>query len=174
MTANGMSRTVNGTSGTVNGMSGTANGMSGEPPQTLPVVIPKFLQTGPARLKRRADFVAASQGARLHSAHFVLQAAPRFLLASQALTGARVGLTVTKKTGGAVERNRIRRRLREALRKQSNLGCRPDHDYVIVARRGMLGVDFLRLREQLSQAFHKIHAAKPGRRTGKAFDSTTG
>ena len=63
------------------------------------------------RLKRRADFLAARDGARAPAGAFFVQARDRHDAA-----GPRVGFTVTKKTGSAVERNRIRRRLREAAK----------------------------------------------------------
>lgn len=66
--------------------------------------------------------------------------------------GPRFGLTVTKKTGNAVERNRIRRRLREVLRE-----LRPDWpvaalDVVVVARRGALSAPFDALMVDLKRA----------------------
>ena len=51
---------------------------------------------------------------------------------------------MTKKAGNAVERNRIKRRFREALR-APGLAALPDHDYVIVARREALAAPFAAL-----------------------------
>ena len=142
----------------------TANGLSGETFDT-PTRQP------PARLKRRADFVAASKGKRLHLAGFTLQAARRRSpdsagspphdtsnhTAQDADAGpARIGLTVTKKTGGSVERNRIRRRLREALALAPALKAAANHDYVIVARRNLLSTDFRELQKHLAAAFDKV------------------
>jgi len=47
----------------------------------------------------------------------------------------RVGFTVTKKNGTATERNRIRRRLRELVKRLDILSMRPHSDYVLVGRR---------------------------------------
>ena len=59
------------------------------------------------RLRQRADFLAAATGAKAPTAAFVLQARKR------GDSGPiRVGFTVTKKVGNAVERNRVRRRLK--------------------------------------------------------------
>jgi ribonuclease P protein component len=106
------------------------------------------------RLRRRADFVAAAKGARLNGPLFTLQARAR------AEGGdARLGFTVTKKVGVAVERNRIRRRLREAAR-QAFAGTAPlgAVDYVIVARRGVLDADFISLVDELSTALRRAPA----------------
>ena len=63
---------------------------------------------------------------------------PGFLLAGRinpaAGDSARVGLTVTKKLGGAVKRNRMRRRLRAAAREVFPHYARPGADYVLIAR----------------------------------------
>ena len=48
----------------------------------------------------------------------------------------RVGYTVTKKLGGAVARNRIKRRLRAAARAVVPDHAAPGHDYVLIARPG--------------------------------------
>ncbi len=72
----------------------------------------------------------------------------------------RFGFTVTKLSGGAVQRNRIRRRLKEALRLLDPLPARPGHDYVILARPEALGMPFLALQGELIRALGKIGARK--------------
>jgi ribonuclease P protein component len=65
------------------------------------------------RLRRRADFVGVqSQGMKLHGRHVLALARKR----SEPLLPGRLGLTVTKKVGNAVIRNRIKRMLREWMR----------------------------------------------------------
>ena len=71
------------------------------------------------RLRQRADFLAVANGARANSPGFVLQGRPRD---DQGPT--RVGFTVTKKNGTATERNRIRRRLREVVKKAGVISMR--------------------------------------------------
>jgi ribonuclease P protein component len=112
-----------------------------------------------ARLKKRDDFVRTAKGSRFHTRAFSMQMAPYEMDAP-----ARFGLTVTRKTGNSVERNRIRRRLREALRLGAANAAPPGHDYVIVARRALLGEPFCGLRDELTRAFEKIR--RPRQRGG--------
>ena len=64
------------------------------------------------RLRQRADFLAAATGRKVATAAFVLQARER-----DDGGPVRVGFTVSRKVGNAVERNRVRRRLREIVRR---------------------------------------------------------
>jgi ribonuclease P protein component len=73
-----------------------------------------------------------------------------------------IGFTVTKKLGNAAERNRIKRRLREAAR-ACEAGFMPRHDYVLVGRREALTVPFSRLVTDLSGAITRIHQQSAGR-----------
>ncbi|QBR71707.1 ribonuclease P protein component [Beijerinckiaceae bacterium] len=75
-------------------------------------------------------------------------------------TPPRFGFTVTKKCGGAVQRNRIRRRLKEAVRLLQPLPGRPANDYVILARPEALGMSFLALQAEISRALGKIDTRK--------------
>lgn len=108
------------------------------------------------RLRKRADFLAAANGAKAPTAAFVLQARQRDDGA------ARVGFTVTKKSGDAVERNRIRRRLREIVRLSSPATLRPGHDYVLIGRRGALNAPFGQMKDDLDRALRRVHAAPSG------------
>jgi len=72
----------------------------------------------------------------------------------------RVGFTVSKKVGNAVERNRVRRRLRETVRLSDAERFRAGNDYVLVGRRAALELSFARLAEDLASALNRIHARR--------------
>lgn len=118
--------------------------------------------TAPAwtRLRRRADFQRAQRGKRAQTESFALQARARAAAESDAV-GPRVGFTVTRKIGGAVERNRIRRRLKAALAATSAIAPAADCDYVLVARRPALTRQFAALVAELERAFAQVGRAKP-------------
>lgn len=118
----------------------------------------------PERLLRRSEFLNAAKGGRFHAPAFSLQAIAR---EGEGAGGPpRFGFTVTKKAGGAVERNRMRRRLREAVRRAAPLEAKPGFDYVIVARREALGAGFDRLVSDLARAMRLI-GDKPARPKGR-------
>lgn len=100
----------------------------------------------PGRLKNRPDFLAVQKGEKRKGANFLLEVLDR----KEPESDARVGFTVTKKQGNAVERNRMRRRLKEAVRLSAGFAMKPGHDYVIVARRDVLKTPFAQLSSQLA------------------------
>jgi ribonuclease P protein component len=112
------------------------------------------------RLRRRADFQRAARGRRANAEGFALQARPR-AAAESGEAGPRVGFTVTRKIGGAVERNRIRRRLKAALTAASAIAPNADSDYVLVARRPALTRRFAALVADVERAFVQIGRARP-------------
>src|ERR1700744_3292373 len=93
------------------------------------------------RLRRRRDFLAAAaSGASVATAGFVVQERRR-----RDDGPARVGFTVSRKVGGAVERTRVRRRVRETVRLSAATGFNAGSDYVVVGRRAALDMAFTRL-----------------------------
>ena len=68
----------------------------------------------------------------------------------------RVGFTVTKKIGGAVVRNRMKRRFRALAREMiPTHGC-PGSDHVMIGRSGGIERDFGLLRDELRKALAKV------------------
>ena len=112
------------------------------------------------RLKQRADFLAAASGAKIATAAFVLQGRHR-----DDSGPARIGFTVSRKVGTAVERNRVRRRLRDVVKRSAADSLRSGCDYVLVGRRTALSRQFEQMIEDFSNALRRIErgARKPGR-----------
>jgi ribonuclease P protein component len=103
------------------------------------------------RLRQRADFLAVANGARANSAAFLVQSRRR-----DDDGPVRVGFTVTKKNGTATERNRIRRRLRELVKRLDVITMRPHSDYVLVGRRAALTCDFATMLDDLRSALQRL------------------
>jgi ribonuclease P protein component len=103
-----------------------------------------------ARLLKHADFERVyKQGRRHFSSHMTV-----FYL-RQIDGGARVGFTVGRVLGGAVVRNRIKRRLREAVRLNRSM-LRTPVDVVINPKKSVLTVDFPVVLEDVRRAFQVI------------------
>jgi ribonuclease P protein component len=105
-------------------------------------------------MARRADFLAANRGLRVARAGFVLLAQP-----NQSL-GVRLGITVTKKIGNAVVRNRMKRRLRALAREILPFHGLPDTDHVLIGREGGVERDYALLRDELVAALGRAQAGK--------------
>jgi ribonuclease P protein component len=116
------------------------------------------------RLRQRVDFLAVANGARANSPAFVLQSRRR-----DDSGPIRIGFTVTKKNGNAPERNRIRRRLREVVKRLDPVSMQPNHDYVLVGRRDALTRDFATMIDDLRAAF-----TKPARQAPKGLHKGRG
>lgn len=143
------------------------------------------------RLKKRSDFLTAASGRRFHTERMTVQGLRRD--DSDGLRiGLRIGLTVTKRVGHATERNRIKRRLREATRlavakfaTEGEQRAMPREatcdiaagqiaaDIVVIARRPVLSADFDVLIEDFVRALHNVTKpgqpkARPGQRSKQA------
>ena len=103
------------------------------------------------RLRQRADFLAVANGVRAGTTAFVVQRRRR-----DDDGPVRVGFTVTKKNGTAPERNRIRRRLRELVKRLPEVSLHPHSDYVLIGRRAVLTSDFADMLGDLRQALHRL------------------
>ena len=112
-------------------------------------------------IRKRSDFLAANRGLRVARAGFVLlvnrDVAPN---AENGESAMRHGITVTKKIGSAVVRNRMKRRFRELLRE-----LLPSHgivgaDHVLIGREGGIERDFALLRTELIAALLRASEGK--------------
>jgi ribonuclease P protein component len=103
-------------------------------------------------LKKRADFLAANGGLRASTPGFVLLVRDR----KDADPGMRVGFTVTKKIGGAVVRNRMKRRFRALAREIVPLKGIAGADHVMIGRSKGIERDYSLLRNELVDALDKL------------------
>jgi ribonuclease P protein component len=109
-------------------------------------------------------------GERYRSPFFVLECRRRSILEGDA-SEVRFGFTVTRKLGNAAIRNRIRRRLREAVRLNASGHVKAGCDYVLVARTGALDAPFDAIVAELVRGLDRTGRFKenpgktpPGRR----------
>jgi len=140
------------------------------------------MQQAPQRLKRRHEFLqVARAGRKWATPGLVLQVFDRHAvtrpnardsggdhrLDDRTKKGAcnpadesniRVGFTVTRKVGGAVVRNRTRRRLRAAVETVMPTHAAPGRDYVVIGRAGTNARPFTALIGDLETALHKLDA----------------
>lgn len=97
-------------------------------------------------IRKRSDFLAANRGMRNAKPGFVLLTRPNDGL------GKRYGITVTKKIGNAVVRNRMKRRFRELLWAALPEAGLADHDHILIGREGGVERNFAKMREELAAA----------------------
>lgn len=80
---------------------------------------------------------------------------------SQEMPAIRIGLTVTRKVGGAVVRNRVRRRLRAAVERVMPVHAREGYDFVVIGRAATLKRPFQALLRDLETALERLGAHRP-------------
>lgn len=110
------------------------------------------------RIRTRPDFLRAQRGLRQGSKALGLETCPTpDALAKDGTV--RLGFTASRKVGGAVQRNRAKRRLRAAAASILPLYGRERRDYVLIARTATLSRPFAQLLKDLTQALDGAHAA---------------
>jgi ribonuclease P protein component len=93
------------------------------------------------RLSRSGDFDRVYRDGRSHANRFlVLYTFPRTAEATESTDETRLGISVSRKVGGAVERNAVKRALREAFWGIAEGSLPLDHDFVLVARPDSAGL----------------------------------
>ena len=110
------------------------------------------------RLLRSRDFRhVAGQGTRAAERYFVVLAVPTPDSSQQKVT--RVGITVSRRVGGAVARNRLKRRIREWFR-GARAGLRPGMDIVVIARRGAAELAGYQVEDELGRLVKSVEASR--------------
>jgi ribonuclease P protein component len=114
------------------------------------------------RIVRGSEYRAVyDTGLKLHSERFVLFAK------ANSLGHHRLGITVSRKVGGAVVRNRLKRLFREIFRR-SSAENHPSFDIVLNAKRGCAGAGYRELREEFLAVMGRI--PRPDGGVGSAFN----
>jgi ribonuclease P protein component len=119
-------------------------------------------------LKKRREFKEASGGVRYSTPAFTMLRRPGALDGSR--DAPRFGLTVTKKLGNSPARNRIRRRLRAAIRAAAPQLPKQGIDLVILARQEAIAIAFITLVADVARAA-SVLAMKPDRNAGTKASS---
>ena len=119
----------------------------------LPIAKPKI-----TRIQKRADFLACAKAPHCARGAVLVQARRR-----DDTPLIRAGFTATKRIGGAVQRNRAKRRLREAARAILPDLAHPGFDYVFIARGGVTTREWPRLLDDVKSALIRLAADGDGR-----------
>ena len=102
-------------------------------------------------IRKRSDFLAANAASRVATPGFVLLVRNR----NDGDIAMRLGITVTKKIGNAVIRNRMKRRFRELARAVIIANGADGSDHILIGRAGGVERDFAALKADLSKALAK-------------------
>ena len=110
------------------------------------------------RLRQRQEFLTCyRRGRRRHGSLLILYAFPN------ALAHPRLGITASRKVGGAVVRNRLKRRIREVYRRWNGRTGLPAMDLVVHVKPAARESDFPALRGELERLLRSLRHARTGR-----------
>jgi ribonuclease P protein component len=110
-----------------------------------------------ARLSKHADYQRVYQQSRKHFSASMTYFFSQRSDAPGTVRGPRIGLTAGRVLGKAVERNRIKRRMREAVR-LSLSQLQTDVDVVLHPRKSILDMEFAKLQGEVADIFAKVDA----------------
>lgn len=134
-------------------------------PATIAGTDEQLLPVSYGVLRKRSEFLDVRRGVKIRGAFVLVEAATRTDEASP-----RLGLTVSRKNGNAVRRNRIRRRLREAVRLHGARDMAAGNDYVIVSTPRALRAPFDALCADVASAFAQANSKLQRRASGVQED----
>ena len=121
------------------------------------------------RLLKHADFKRVYEnGKRQFSGNLTVFFLPRAAEKDGTMDGPRVGITVGRALGGAVQRNRIKRRMREAVRGHVALLEQASVDVVINPKKSVLVIEFAPLNLEVGRAFEAVSRRLTERAAGKS------
>ena len=121
-------------------------------------------------ITKRADFLAANRGKRYATPGFVLLVFDR----RDEDAAKRLGITITKKVGNAVVRNRMRRRFRELMREMLADKGKAGADHILIGRDGGIEKDFGELRADMARALDKLCSSLNPPRNGEGDRAARG
>lgn len=99
-------------------------------------------------MRRREDFLRLQRaGARFQTPHFVVYA-----MRTEEIRPPRLGITVSRRIGGAVMRNRVKRRVRECFRMKLRSNIPAGGDLLVIARTGAARLETRAILEELMTA----------------------
>jgi ribonuclease P protein component len=111
------------------------------------------------RLRKHADYQRVYKASRKQfskqMAFFFAFRSPETAIRAMDATVPRIGLTVGKVMGKAVDRNRIKRRMREAVRHNLPALTAPV-DVILHPRRSVIDLDFATLEREVAQVFRQV------------------
>jgi len=110
-------------------------------------------------LKKRKDYLRTQSGRKWRAPSFTLTMRARESSEQIGDNVSRFGCTVTKRIGNAVRRNRVKRRLREAIRLTAPDNAQAGFDYVVIARNTALDAPFGNIVEDMRTALQRVHAS---------------